>query len=298
MTVTPPIKDIVRRRFLDRLTPLRAPDDRQGTTAHGTASGLGIFGYCVRRQERVARSRLEHPSLVVVLSGTKEIWRGDLVQRFAAGEPFLIPAGIDYDLVNIPDDRTGLYESLCITIDPVLRQRLQPSLRLSAARPLPNDLAVPLTSDLVEAYGHAATALSDTDPAMTATIARHRVCEILLLISRTPVGAYMASTNLAEQVEILLASDPGRKWRTDEVARTLGIGNSTLRRQLAQAGSSFRHILLRVRMNAAAELLKNDHSVIQAAQASGYTSRSHFARQMNGFHGLLPRQLRHAADPA
>lgn len=286
----------LRQRLLQRLAPLSAPADHYGTIPHGTAGGVKVFGYCVRVQERVARTRLDHPSVVVVLSGTKEVWQGDIVQPFAAGAPFVIPAGVTVDLVNIPDPRTGRYESLCITVDPAIRKQLRASLEHVSSRPsLPANLAVPLTADLVEAYGHAASVLLERDAGVAHAVTRHRLIEILLLVGRTHLAGILAAASRVEQVEAVFQSDPGRAWRVEEVARSLNLGGSTLRRQLAQAGTSFRQLLLGARMATAAQLLIADHSVTHAAQAAGYASRSHFARRVRIAHGAAPSELRGAA---
>lgn len=296
MTMLTDPGEILRRRLLQRLARLSAPPDQYGTVPHGAASGVKVFSYCIRAQERVARLTFDHPSVVVVLSGTKELWLGDSVQRFAAGVPFVIPAGVTLDLVNIPDLRSGRYESLCITVDAAVRRQLRASLaQLPKRLRLPADFAVPLTADLVEAYAHAASSLTESDTGMAHAVARHRLIEILLLIGRTHLSGMLATAGRVEQVEAVLQSDPGHPWRVEEVARSLHVGASTLRRQLKQAGTSFRQILLDVRMATAAHLLLADHPVTHAAQAAGYASRSHFARRVRAAHGTLPSDLRQRA---
>jgi AraC-like DNA-binding protein len=285
----------LRARLLARLAPLRASADQDGALPYGATAGVSVFGYCVRTQERVARMGFDSASLVVVLSGTKEIWHGETVERFAAGEPFVLPAGVEYDLVNVPDPRSGRYESLCIRADAAVRDQLGASLRpMAYRRAVGATLAVPLSEDLVEAYGHAASVLSPGDAALAGAVARHRVLEILLLVGRTHLAVLLGGASRIERVEAVIRSDPGRRWRVAEVARALNLGDSTLRRQLGAAGTSFRQILLRVRMTTAAELLAANRPVTQAAQAAGYRSRSHFARHVRAAYGALPRVLRKA----
>jgi AraC-like DNA-binding protein len=228
------------------------------------------------------------------LSGTKEVWRGDVAQTFAAGIPFVIPAGMDFDLVNNPNPTSGRYESICITVDDAFRHALRSNLRHVPVTGA-NRLDVDLTPALVEAFGHAASALTGLGVEVAATLARYRVLEILLLLAETCVAGMLAAVGRREQVEAIIYADPGYAWQVGEVAAELGIGASTLRRQLDSAGTSFREVLLSVRMITAGALLgSSGYSVMQAAQAAGYASRSHFSRRVQAVHGKTPRQLKAA----
>jgi AraC-like DNA-binding protein len=294
MLTTTADQNRLRTLLLSCLADLGAPAGTYGTVPHGADSGVRIFGYCIQERERIARARMEHPAVVVVLSGTKEVWRGDIAQTFAAGVPFVIPAGMDFDLVNNPDSVTGLYESICITVDETLRHSLRSAIGgLPIPAPDPNRLDVDLTPGLVGAFSHAASALTGLGVAVAVTLARYRILEILLLLSETPVAGMLVAVGRKEQVEAIICADPGRAWQAGEVASTLGVGTSTLRRQLNGAGTSFREVLLSVRMATAGELLgSSGYSVTQAAQAAGYASRSHFSRRVRAVHGKTPRQLK------
>jgi AraC-like DNA-binding protein/mannose-6-phosphate isomerase-like protein (cupin superfamily) len=286
----------LRSMILRRLAGLGAPASTYGSVPHGADSGVRVFGYCIQERERIAPARMEHPVVVVVLSGTKEVWRGDIAQTFAAGVPFVIPAGMDFDLVNNPDPVTGRYESICITVDETLRHTLRSTMRgLPATAFIPDRLDVDLTSELVEAFGHAASALTSLGAAMATTLARYRILEILVLLSETPVAGMLIAVGRKEQVEAIICADPGHAWQADEVAARLGIGTSTLRRHLNGAGTSFRRVVLSVRMATAGALLgASGYSVTQAAQAAGYVSRSHFSRRVQTAYGKTPRQMKAA----
>jgi AraC-like DNA-binding protein/mannose-6-phosphate isomerase-like protein (cupin superfamily) len=294
MPITAVDQNGLRALLLSRLAGLRAPAGVHGTVPHGTDRGVRIFSYCVQERERIARSRMEHPTVVVVLSGTKEVWRGDVAQTFAAGIPFVIPAGMDFDLVNNPSPTSGRYESICITVDDAFRHALRSNLRYVPVTGA-NRLDVDLTPALVEAFGHAASALTGLGVEVAATLARYRVLEILLLLAETSVAGMLTAVGRREQVEAIIYADPGYAWQVGEVAAKLGIGASTLRRQLDSAGTSFREVLLSVRMITAGALLgSSGYSVMQAAQAAGYASRSHFSRRVQAVHGKTPRQLQAA----
>lgn len=285
----------LRQLLLARLAKLKAAPGVRGAVVHGAASLVSVFGYCAYEREQIRQVRPDNPALVVVLDGVKEIWRGDVCERFEAGRPFVVPAGLVLDMVNIPDPRSGRYESICITVDADLRRTVlsMTGPGTVAAKASPSD-RIALAPDLIEAFGHAASALSE--PRRGKTLARHRVLEILLLLTDSSAARPLFTASLREQVEALMRADPARIWRVEAVARSLGLGASTLRRRLKEAGAPFRDILLSTRMVAAQTLLEtSDYSVTAAAQAAGYTSRSHFARRFREAHGTPPSRIRQRA---
>ncbi|MBI1686016.1 helix-turn-helix transcriptional regulator [Caulobacter hibisci] len=290
-----PIADkSLRQALLARLAALRS-QGAAGAHHYAGSNGGAVFGYCCFVRERIAQLRLADPLIVVVLSGAKELWAGERCERLPAGVPFVIPAGVTFDIVNAPDPVTGRYESVAITIDEDLRRSAR---RLAGAGDEPGRAgrgvsgpAIALTPDLVEAFGHAAAAL--TDPSQATALARHRILEILLLVRRAPAAAGLFAATIRARAEEIVRQDPGRTWRVEALARAMGLGASTLRRRLAAEGGSFRELLLETRMTTAQDLLTHDaYSVAQAAQAAGYSSRSHFARRFRAAHGVRPGRLR------
>lgn len=284
----------LRQQLLVRLAALGVRAGASGAEGHGPDSAPLAFSYCVYARERLRRTRLEQPAIVVVVKGVKELWHGDVCERFTAGVPFVISAGTTFDMVNIPDPRTGRFESVCIHVDAELRE----AIRRAHGREAPAvgaaiGSAVPLSPDLVEAYGHAASALAD--PRHATILTRHRILEILLLIASTPAARPLFAATLVERADDALRRAPGRTWRSEDLARELGLGDSTLRRRLRASGTSFRALLLKARMTAAGALLGSpEYTVAQAAEAAGYSSRSHFARRFRAAHGVPPRRMRAA----
>jgi AraC-like DNA-binding protein len=249
-----------------------------------------LFGYCAFAIERLASVQLPHPSIIIVLTGSKEIWLGDDCQRLQAGEAFALPANLDFGVVNIPDERIGLYEALVLEV-PALPAGLIDKPVAPARTPRTFDICVPLTPDLVDALEHAAITLADSSHAKA--LAEHRLAEVLLLVQDVPAARPLFVSSLADQVSWLLLGAPSHNWTAAEIATKLGIGASTLRRRLAADGQSLRQVMRDCRMNLARSLLTAGHSnVAQAAEAAGYTSRSHFARRFRHAHGVSPSRVR------
>ena len=91
----------------------------------------------------------------------------------------------------------------------------------------------------------------------------------------------------------MVAAEPSRRWTAEEIGSRLALGASTLRRRLAAEGTSLRAVLASARMEIAEAMLsRGDGNVTAAAEAAGYTSRSHFTRRFRSLYGTAPGEHR------
>lgn len=284
---------LLRRRLLDRLRLLAADQasSRRATGIH--PHGRQLFSYCAFTIERLAQVEITNPIIGIVISGEKEVWLGDAGRRLSSGDVFVLTGGVADDVVNIPSERTGIYETLIVEIAqmPSLPAGPAPAADTGASS---FEIRVRLTPDLVDALGHAAITLSASNYAET--LAEHRLAEILMLLRGEPAARALFEQSLAERITRMVLGEPSRRWTVAEVAGRLGIGASTLRRRLAEDGNSLREILAAARMQLAREILSTGRGgVVEAAEAAGYASRSHFARRFRSIYGVAPGQLRTAS---
>lgn len=252
--------------------------------------GRQIFTYCCFTAERLAQVKIARPMIGIVLSGAKEFWLGDVGQRFTAGDVFVTPGGATLDAVNIPDERHGLYESLLVEV-----ANLPPSIArmpdLPPAKRRGFDIRITLTPDLVDALAHAATTLATSDNA--ALLGEHRLAEVLMLLRTDPAARPLFDVSLGDRIRWMVAAEPSRRWTADELADRLAIGASTLRRRLTESGTPLRSVLAAARMQVAEGLLSSGGgNVTAAAEAAGYTSRSHFTRRFRSVYGNAPGEHR------
>lgn len=270
------------RHLLDRLRPVVSGRLDRGMHPYGGQ----LFAYCCFDRERMTALQLDCPMICIVLYGQKDVWLGDRAQSFPAGSVFVLPAGVPMDVVNIPDATNGLYVALRLDV-PSLPEGITP---LSAAERLEGRAAgsfgVPLGEDLVEALCHAATSIADESTGET--IKRLRMTEVLALLRPLPQARALFRQSVAEEVAWLIATAPSEQWSVAEVARELGFGASTLRRRLSVEGTSFRTILRRERLRAGHNALAAGASSLAAAEAAGYSSRSHFSRRFRESFGTSP----------
>jgi AraC-like DNA-binding protein len=291
-------RQLLRRQLLDRLRPLATPPGRPAKDPglHNFTrkeASRQVFTYCCFAAERLAQVTIARPLIGIVLSGEKEFWLGERSQRFAAGEVFVSPGGATLDVVNIPDPRRGLYESLLVEV-----AGLPPAIaQLPDLPPVPRksfEMGVTLTADLVDALAHAAATLASSDHA--AILGEHRLAEVLMLLRADPAARPLFDVPLADRIRWMVAADPTRRWTAELLAGRLDMGASTLRRRLKQDGTSLRDVLAAARMHVAQDLLaRGAASVTAAAEAAGYSSRSHFTRRFRSVYGSTPGERRKAS---
>jgi len=248
--------------------------------------GPGAFTYgCVSR-ERLSRVTMPHPVLGIVLRGTKEVWLGDSGVTLPAGTVFALPRGVQMDVLNIPDSRSGHYQSLLIEVAdlPPGVAPLTPEESHAPARLA--DFAIPLTRDLVNAIGNARRDLAD--PEAKAAICQHRIADILLLLRRSAPARVLFHQTLSDRVRWLVRADPTADWTVDTLAARFGMAGSTLRRHLGREGAAVRGLVRAARMDAAHDALLRGAPAGVAVELAGYASRSHFARRFRETYGINP----------
>lgn len=257
---------------------------RGGAVSGVAPHAAGLFSYCALTRERLKSIRAPKPILGVVLSGAKEVFAGVETERLPTGTLFVLPADVDLDIVNEPDERSGLYQSLILEIDPDTTPDLGP---LEAAEgACTRSCAVPLTAALVDATVHAARAIAE-GPA-GATVRKARLAELLALLHGVPEARPLFDMSISERVARLVRNGLDERWTASQAARRLAMSESTLRRRLAANGQSFSTILQRERMGVARQLMEQGARSGTAAFAVGYASRAHFARRFRATFGVNP----------
>ncbi len=107
--------------------------------------------------------------------------------------------------------------------------------------------------------------------------------------------AFAAETAIVRTVAQLLANDLMRRWRLEDVANTLGMGQRLLQRDLTASGWRFTAVLARVRQTEAARRLREESTPLaEIGFLCGYSDQAHFSRQFERDVGLPPGQYRAA----
>lgn len=257
--------------------------------------GLGaVARILVDRGHRLRRVPVLQHCLVRVTEGVKEVHGAEGVQRVPTGGVIALSAGAMPTLDNLPDSRTGLYRATAVTFDDAcIAGFLQTG---PATRPALRRAVAPWTvcEDvlLVDVLEHAVAALSA--PTVSEAVTRHRLYEVLLVlvelgISWQPPG----DTLVAPRIRQMIASRPDAPWTAADAARLLGVSEPTLRRKLAGEGTSFRDLLIEVRLSHGLMLLQTSRrGIADVAMACGYESPSRFAARFRDRFGTAPSEVR------
>jgi AraC-like DNA-binding protein len=98
---------------------------------------------------------------------------------------------------------------------------------------------------------------------------------------------------LVQEVRELLLSKPGAFAELDELARELNMSPRTLRRRLEEVGTSYRRLVLQLRMEVARQYLSNsDLTFQQIASMVNYSQVSHFHQAFRRWSGMTPGEYR------
>jgi AraC-like DNA-binding protein len=117
------------------------------------------------------------------------------------------------------------------------------------------------------------------------------MCERLL-------GAGEASRDTQQVVRRLLLSRPGRRmYRLEEAAAELNLSTAQLRKRLYRAGTSYKKLVLEIRMVLASHYLEDTNLAIQeVAYLLDYSQAAPFSRAFKSYYGRSPEQAREAVS--
>jgi AraC-like DNA-binding protein len=125
--------------------------------------------------------------------------------------------------------------------------------------------------------------LPQADPA-TAGLAESQ-CRALLARRRDRTG-------IAGEVRDLLVADPGAMPAVGRVATALALSERSLRRRLAEEGTTYRDLVAEVRETLAVALLASGLGVEQVARRLGYAETAAFTHAFTRWRGAPPSTLR------
>ena len=145
---------------------------------------------------------------------------------------------------------------------------------------------------LCEALAAAREAIAN--PALPDAVARHRVQELLLWLGTAGYAITAPrKTDIVTRVRTLIARDTAADWKAADIARCVAMSEATLRRRLAERGTSLSALVLDVRLSLALTLLQaTEQTVSSVAFAVGYESPSRFAARFRQRFGFAPSAVR------
>ena len=231
--------------------------------------------------------------LMRVRHGEKHIWLDEKMQIARSSELIIAPAGLCMTLTNQPAAQG--YACEILQLDPQLLQHFRatyPDIVQAAVHAKPQ-LCIRHNLLIARLWDEVFAAIGSNEPN---ELLQHRAEGLLLALAMAGHGSalWIAQADpLIRRVQHVLMLQTSREWRVEQMAQQLHMGASTLRRQLALAGSSFRQLLAEVRLNTALGMIQTSQQPIGLiAQQCGYASASRFSARFQQQFGIKPLQLR------
>ena len=198
-----------------------------------------LCAFVAHTRERLASVTMRRAALVLVLEGDKELVVSGRRLRFAAGAAIALPAGWRGEVVNDPDDTTGVYRALCLDFpaELILRTHRAHPDWVGRTLPLERRMRARLDAVLAGAVHHFAEGLALPD--LPPQLLEHRAMEVLLALvgqGALPLQPHAGAVLASEAVSRLVSWDPERDWTADALAAELGLSNATLRRPAGRRG--------------------------------------------------------------
>ncbi len=253
--------------------------------------GVGISADILQQQELEFKHLfIEQSVLIYVQTGIKAVrWDGgEFILR--AGEAIALAGGQSVDITNrLAQD--GSYRAHWLVCDSRLIDRYAESnpdqLVISRALPI-----APHSEEFGLALQRALQAVRDND--IPDEIAKHRVAELLLWIGMHGGRfAPLQTLTLNAKIRRYVGRDLSKDWSSPEVAKVFAMSEATLRRKLAEEGTSLSTLLLDARMSFALKLLQcTRQPVTHIALTVGYQTPSHFSARFKTRFGFAPTDIR------
>lgn len=261
------------------------------STAEPVAAGEGarIVAYVEHRVKAVV---VHDDALMLIKHGRKSLITPGGRLDVDRGHGLLLAAGTSWDVVNDPLGQ-GRYEALFLAFAPALVQELRPDAGVAAPALVHDARVLPPDEALAEAAERAASFLKAR--AVSPTVRRHRLMEVLLLLAeRGHVFAPRQSLGWGERVRRLVAQRPDADWTEDALGAAFNASASTLRRRLDEDQAPPLATLVReVRLEIALGLLQTTRLPVgEVAQRCGWTSHSRFTAAFQERWGFAPSLLR------
>lgn len=240
--------------------------------------------YSAIADQRILNVPIVKPLLICVLDGQKELG-GDEHDLCRSGEFVFLSNTPTINMRNIPQGTE--YFALLIEFDfqdfSIFKQRSRKSNHYfkGSITPLMNSAL----NQFVEWVASAPSQLWSSRKQELLQLIWHMGFEEVTSIAEPP--------NLSHRVEQLIATNMQADLTAEQVAYTLAMSESTLRRKLTLESTHFQTIKDRVKLGHGLHLLQSSETPIGLiAQQCGYQSQSRFTDKFKSLFGLTPSELR------
>ena len=252
--------------------------------------GAAARGY-TSVHHRVATVTMRDHVIGWVQAGTKVLAGSGGERRYAPGEIFLAAQGTQWDVINAPGPEGRYVAQLLVAPNALLKWFVERYPQPPSLKAVRGQQGLPVDRDLAGAIERAAGTLADASASRPLQL--HRLCEVLLLLAERGWGFELADEGWDDRVRRLVGHRLHARWSLDEVAAAFHASPSTLRRRLAERGTTLSDLLREARLEAALGLLQSTElGVGEIATRCGYESHSRFTAAFRQRYGFAPSHLR------
>lgn len=240
----------------------------------------------------IKSAELSQPVLVLPLLGSKRLRDETPWQDVGPGQLMVVPGARRVDMEHRPDRLTGEYVAVGLFVPESVRA----AARRLWCRPVPGlagevaVLALTAHPELTEGWRQWALAVEQG----RALQADHALLGLVLRLCELGHAGLLAPVELrlAARIHAMVAERPARDWSSDDIERATGLSGATLRRRLADEGTSLRRVLVEARLACALQLLYTTRLPVKTvAQRVGYRSVSSFVRRFGERYGVEPSRI-------
>lgn len=253
----------------------------------------GVVAQVVSRVEHRVRTLTVRDVLIGrVRAGRKTLVGASEQHAFVAGELFIVARGTQWDVINDPRPEGCYVAQILVPSQDVVRQyhTLHDTAAPHAAR-VRDCARAHVDAELGDAFDRALAALQGS---ASPALCRHRLFEVLLLLAERGVLPDPGDNDRwSDRVRRLIGQRPHADWSIDTLADHFHMSASTLRRRIAEDGSTLGGLVREVRLEHALALLQGSGlSVGDIAARCGYESHSRFSAAFRTRFGFAPSHLR------
>lgn len=236
------------------------------------------------------------PAIIWVLNGTKRV-SSDRESREVSRDYFvLLPENRSITVENIPHGNKP-YEARVLAFDRETFEGAYRRLSLTEDQRRRSFQTAAANKEVGEAFLRARSALGDASR-LPPSILRNKCEEVVLWLAEA--GAclpWSKPASFADRARSVVSQNPAHSWTSVEVGHELAVSEATLRRKLQAEGTSFKRILLDLRMVVALTYLQTTNwRISKISSAVGYSSQTRFAARFQERFGMHPTDFRKTPD--
>jgi len=211
---------------------------------------------------------------------------------YSSGQLLLLTRGSQWDVINKPA-HNGFYQALVLQIatDTInaFHQRYAHVFPVSA---IEQHAMITPTETLRQALQHSHGLLNDA--AHSNVFQEHQIQAVLLLLAEQGVVFPVSKAlSWSDKVRQLISSCPEAVWSIEHIAEQFHTSPSTLRRRIADTGTTLGDLIRDIRLETGLMLLQTSELPIgDIAAHCGYESHSRFSAAFKQRFGFSPSHLR------